>query len=175
MGRRWVAEGGGAMGIVDLHFSLGSSTPVKMNPNYQNPERRTRGGIWGSPRIPPALLELGAVELTAEIKKWGLAGGISYGAFELLFWGVSVPIACLAFIAGNGHVPDMSNVEDAGKVSAWSLGFITLARFAVPFRIDSVEAFCPGSISSVAASRVFVEFADGKWQVARERLFAIAE
>ena len=48
-------------------------------------------------------------------------------------------------------------------------------RVAVPFRIDSVEAFCPGSISSVAASRVFVEFADGKWQVARERLFAIAK
>ena len=81
-------------------------------------------------------------ELTAEIKKWGLAGGISYGAFELLFWVVSVPIACLAFIAGNGHVPDMSNVEDAGKVSAWSLGFITLARFAVPFRIGIALALC---------------------------------
>merc|ERR1719484_73593 len=48
-------------------------------------------------------------ELTAEIKKWGLAGGISYGAFELLFWVVSVPIACFAFLASNGHVPDMSN------------------------------------------------------------------
>ena len=48
-------------------------------------------------------------------------------------------------------------------------------RVAVPFRIDSVESFCPGSISSVTASRVFVEFADGKWQVARERLFAIAK
>ena len=82
-------------------------------------------------------------ELTAEIKKWGLAGGISYGAFELLFWVVSVPIACLAFIAGNGHVPDMSNVEDAGKVSAWSLGFITLARFAVPFRIGIALALAP--------------------------------
>ena len=48
-------------------------------------------------------------------------------------------------------------------------------RVAVPFRIDAVEAFCPGDISSVTAGRVTVKFSDGTWQVARERLFAIAE
>ena len=89
-------------------------------------------------------------ELTAEIKKWGLAGGISYGAFELLFWVVSVPIACFVFLASNGHVPDMSNVEDAGKVSAWSLGFITLARFvleegaSLPLTVPSPRRAAPG-------------------------------
>ena len=61
-----------------------------------------------------------------------------------------------------------------GKLSTADL--VTVGRrVAVPFRIDAVEAFCPGDISSVTANRVTVKFSDGTWQVARERLFAIAE
>ena len=114
---------------VALPSAAAASTRVARTPHDGGRERsRTAGDGQGE---------------GADRRDLGRAGGISYGAFELLFWVVSVPIASFAFIAGNGHVPDMSNVEDAGKVSAWSLGFITLARFAVPFRIGIALALAP--------------------------------
>ena len=46
-------------------------------------------------------------------------------------------------------------------------------RVAVPFRVDGVETYCPGAISTVG-DRIIVKFEDGCFQVNRNRLFSIA-
>ena len=75
--------------------------------------------------------------------------------------------------SGEDSEPELETCSAGARLPA---DLVTVGRrVAVPFRIDAVEAFCPGDISSVTASRVTVKFSDGTWQVARERLFAIAE
>uniref|UniRef100_A0A7S2USK8 DUF1279 domain-containing protein n=1 Tax=Fibrocapsa japonica TaxID=94617 RepID=A0A7S2USK8_9STRA len=78
-----------------------------------------------------------------KVKSAGLAGALSYGAFELLFWVVSTPLAILAYHQTTGEWPDLSSAEGKGKVLALTTGFLTFARLAVPFRIATALALTP--------------------------------
>mmetsp|Transcript_7011 Transcript_7011/g.9851 ORF Transcript_7011/g.9851 Transcript_7011/m.9851 type:complete len:191 (+) Transcript_7011:76-648(+) len=81
--------------------------------------------------------------LKEKIKAAGLAGFLSYGAFELFFWIVSVPLAVVAYHATTGEWPDFSTTEGKAKVAALSTGFLTFARLAVPVRIAIALALTP--------------------------------
>mmetsp|Transcript_10121 Transcript_10121/g.13253 ORF Transcript_10121/g.13253 Transcript_10121/m.13253 type:complete len:205 (+) Transcript_10121:65-679(+) len=81
--------------------------------------------------------------LKDKIKSAGLAGAISYGAFELLFWTVSIPLAIVAYKQATGEWPDLGSDEGKLKVFELSAGFLTFARLAVPFRIATALALTP--------------------------------
>lgn len=61
--------------------------------------------------------------------------GISYAAWELGFWGVSVPVCVFGYREVTGHWPDFQNQDDVAKLSAEAFAFVNFARFAVPLRI----------------------------------------
>ena len=73
--------------------------------------------------------------MLAQIKDAGIAGAISYAAWELAFWGFSVPVALFAYYEIAGHLPDFNNPEDLEKLGAEAFAFVNLARFAVPARL----------------------------------------
>lgn len=88
----------------------------------------------------PTTTEKGADEsegdnLVKQIKESGLAGVISYAAWELAFWTVSVPVCLLGYKEVTGHWPDLQNKEDLSKLGAEAFAFVNFARFAVPLRI----------------------------------------
>ena len=73
--------------------------------------------------------------MLTQIKDAGIAGAISYAAWELAFWGLSVPVALFAYYEVTGHFPDFNNAEDLEKLGAEAFAFVNLARFAVPARL----------------------------------------
>lgn len=70
-----------------------------------------------------------------KIKDSGLAGVISYAAWELAFWTVSVPVCVLGYKEVTGHWPDLQDKDDLSKLGAEAFAFVNFARFAVPLRI----------------------------------------
>jgi len=73
--------------------------------------------------------------LMKKIKESGVAGVISYAAWELAFWTVSVPVCVLGYKEVTGHWPDLNNKDDISKLGAEAFAFVNFARFAVPLRI----------------------------------------
>ena len=73
-----------------------------------------------------------AKALLKKVKEAGVAGAISYAAWELGFWGLSVPVALGAYCGVAGHFPDLNNADDMQKLGAEAFAFVNLARFAVP-------------------------------------------
>lgn len=82
-------------------------------------------------------------KLLQKVKDAGLAGVISYTAWELVFWGISLPVCIFGFQAATGHWPDFSNQDDMAKVGAEAFAFVNLARLAVPLRIGLALATTP--------------------------------
>ncbi|GMH52747.1 hypothetical protein TrLO_g8689 [Triparma laevis f. longispina] len=83
--------------------------------------------------VPEELSE--SKKLLQKVKDAGIAGGISYAAWELGFWGVSVPVCVFGYREVTGHWPDFQNQDDVAKLSAEAFAFVNFARFAVPLRI----------------------------------------
>jgi len=73
--------------------------------------------------------------LMQQIKDSGVAGVISYAAWEFAFWTVSVPVCVLGYKEVTGHWPDFQDKDDLSKLGAEAFAFVSFARFAVPLRI----------------------------------------
>ena len=78
-----------------------------------------------------------------QVKDAGVAGAISYAAWELAFWGISVPVCIFTYVEVTGHLPDFSNQDDLAKLGAEAFAFVNLARFAVPLRIGLALSSTP--------------------------------
>lgn len=78
-----------------------------------------------------------------QVKDAGVAGAISYAAWELAFWGISVPVCVFTYVQVTGHLPDFSNQDDLAKLGAEAFAFVNLARFAVPLRIGLALSTTP--------------------------------
>ena len=76
-----------------------------------------------------------AKQLLQRIKDAGVAGAVSYAAWELAFWAASVPVCLVAYYQLTGHWPDFSDQDDMAKLGAEAFAFVNVARFAVPLRI----------------------------------------
>ena len=74
-------------------------------------------------------------DLMQKVKDSGLAGVISYAAWELAFWLFSIPVALFGYKELAGHWPDFSDKEDMAKLGAEAFAFVNFARFAVPLRL----------------------------------------
>jgi hypothetical protein len=74
-------------------------------------------------------------KLLKKVKDAGTAGIISYAAWELAFWSVSLPVCIVGYRSVTGHFPDFSNKEDLAQLGAEAFAFVNFARFAVPLRI----------------------------------------
>mmetsp|Transcript_27720 Transcript_27720/g.40925 ORF Transcript_27720/g.40925 Transcript_27720/m.40925 type:complete len:200 (-) Transcript_27720:120-719(-) len=74
-------------------------------------------------------------KLMQQVKDAGVAGVISYAAWEFGFWTISVPICIAGYREVTGHWPDFSNQDDLQKLGAEAFAFVNFARFAVPLRI----------------------------------------
>jgi len=81
--------------------------------------------------------------LLQKIKDAWSGGAISYAAWELAFWGFSLPVALFAYYEFAGHLPDFSNAEDLEKLGAEAFAFVNVARFAVPLRIGLALSTVP--------------------------------
>lgn len=79
----------------------------------------------------------------AQIKKYGVAGIVSYGMWALAvdtFGGVG----CFAvFYATKDRWPDFTNPEDTATMAAEAVSFVSLAALAVPLRIGLAVATAP--------------------------------
>jgi len=78
-----------------------------------------------------------------QIKKFGVAGVVSYALWEGGFWTIGGIGGLLAYYLAFGQWPDLANQEDAAKVGAEAFAFINLARFAVPLRIGLAVGTAP--------------------------------
>merc|ERR1712232_1505338 len=74
-------------------------------------------------------------KLLKQVKDAGTAGFISYAAWEVAFWFISVPVCVVGYKSVTGHWPDLSNQEDITQLGAEAFAFVNFARFAVPLRI----------------------------------------
>eukprot|EP00286_Rhodomonas_abbreviata_P012684 CAMPEP_0181323114 /NCGR_PEP_ID=MMETSP1101-20121128/19601_1 /TAXON_ID=46948 /ORGANISM="Rhodomonas abbreviata, Strain Caron Lab Isolate" /LENGTH=214 /DNA_ID=CAMNT_0023431097 /DNA_START=13 /DNA_END=657 /DNA_ORIENTATION=+ len=81
--------------------------------------------------------------MMTKVKKAGIAGLISYAAWEFVFWTVSAPAAIIAYHSTTGEWPSFSNPESTAKVSAVIFGFLNVARALVPLRIGVTLATVP--------------------------------
>ena len=78
-----------------------------------------------------------------QIKEAGIAGVISYAAWELLFWFFSVPVALVGYRELAGHWPDFSDKDDMAKLGAEAFAVVNFARFAVPLRVGLALSTTP--------------------------------
>ncbi|KAL3944859.1 MAG: hypothetical protein SGBAC_001061 [Bacillariaceae sp.] len=74
-------------------------------------------------------------KLLKKVKEAGTAGVISYAAWELAFWFISVPVCVIGYRSVTGHFPDLSDKDDLAQLGAEAFAFVNFARFAVPLRI----------------------------------------
>lgn len=88
-------------------------------------------------------------ELLQKVKDAGVAGAISYAAWELAFWGVSVPVCIVGYQAATGHWPDFGSQEDLAQLGAEAFAFVNVARFAVPLRIGLALGTTPWVQSNI--------------------------
>lgn len=82
-------------------------------------------------------------KLLKQVKDAGLAGVISYAAWELGFWFVSIPVVLFGYYEITGHFPDLSDKDDIAKLGAEAFAFVNFARFAVPLRIGLALSTTP--------------------------------
>lgn len=81
--------------------------------------------------------------LMKKVKESGVAGVISYAAWELAFWTVSVPVCVFGYREITGHWPDFKDKDDLSKLGAEAFAFVNFARFAVPLRIGLALSTTP--------------------------------
>merc|ERR1711862_984770 len=79
-----------------------------------------------------------------DIKKYGVAGTVSYVLTELAFWAVAFPVASTALYQTTGHWPDVINDNsDRASVLAFIFGAANIARLLVPLRLGAALALAP--------------------------------
>lgn len=88
-------------------------------------------------------------KLLQKVKDAGIAGVISYAAWEVGFWAISVPVVLFGYYEFTGHWPDLANGEDIAKLSAEAFAFVNFARFAVPLRIGLALSTTPWIQSNI--------------------------
>ncbi|EKU21906.1 hypothetical protein NGA_0210500 [Nannochloropsis gaditana CCMP526] len=81
--------------------------------------------------------------LRERLQDFGLAGVASYIASEVLFWFISLPVGIVAFHQSTGEWLDLSTSDGQAKVAAFSAGFLTFARVALPLRAGVAFALAP--------------------------------
>lgn len=78
-----------------------------------------------------------------DIKKYGIAGTLSYILTELAFWAVAFPVASTTFYNTAGHWPDFSDGGDRTTVLAFIFAGANVARLVVPLRFGVAFALAP--------------------------------
>lgn len=68
---------------------------------------------------------------------------ISYAAWELAFWGISIPVCIVGYQQVTGHWPDLTNSDDQAKIAGEAFAFVNFARLAVPLRIGLALSTTP--------------------------------
>jgi hypothetical protein len=106
-----------------------------------------------------------------KVKDAGVAGAISYAAWELGFWGLSAPVALFAYYEFTGHWPDFSNPEDMQKLGAEAFAFVNVARFAVPLRIGLALSTTPWVQENVVEKIGFLRAKDAQQEVGESPTF----
>ena len=109
------------------------SAAIRMDMDRRSHERPETGGHEPSE----------AKQLLQRIKDAGVAGAVSYAAWELAFWAASVPVCLVAYYQLTGHWPDFSDQDDMAKLGAEAFAFVNVARFAVPLRIGLALSTVP--------------------------------
>ena len=66
--------------------------------------------------------------LLQKVKDAGVAGAISYAAWELGFWGLSVPVCVFGYREFTGHWPDFTDKDDVAKLGTEAFAFVNFAR-----------------------------------------------
>jgi len=84
-----------------------------------------------------------AKALMEKVKASGKAGIISYVFWELVFWGVSLPVAFFGFRELTGSWPDFTNQDDMAKLGGEAFAVVNFARLAVPLRIGLALSTTP--------------------------------
>lgn len=116
--------------ITELEQSSLSTTTI--NPPYEtNQQRRDKNNKEKDNNNNTKQKE----NLLQQIKDAGIAGILSYGIVQIIFWVGSA----LLIIAGNfaltGHWPDFGNEEEMAKLSGEAFVYVNIARFSVPLQI----------------------------------------
>jgi len=153
-----------ALVVAVLQLAHGFNTPVLLrNPNVlakgarshnlvdAAPGRRgvqlrmaeTKSGTKAEKEAEVAAEEPKKENMMTKVKNAGIAGLISYAAWEFVFWTVSVPAAIFAYHQTTGEWPSFDNPESTAKVSAVVFGFLNVARALVPVRIGITLATVP--------------------------------
>jgi len=78
-----------------------------------------------------------------QIKKYGVAGAISYALLAGGFYAFFGLAGLYAYYVAFGHLPDLSNTEDVAKVGAEIVGLVNLAAFAVPVKLALAASTAP--------------------------------
>ena len=77
----------------------------------------------------------------AAIKRFGVAGTLSYVLTELAFWALALPGAAFGYHASTGEW--LSWDTDRAQLAALAATFVTGVRFAVPLRMGVAFACVP--------------------------------
>jgi len=118
----------------EMPFSTPRSTPLATPPT---PDMNT-------PLVPDEVRPGQTSDnMVTKIKDAGVAGAVSYAAWEVAFWALSIPVCLWTYLQVEGHVPDLTNAEDITLLSAEAFAFISLARLAVPVRLGLAVATVP--------------------------------
>lgn len=87
--------------------------------------------------------------LMKQIKDSGIAGIISFGVVQTMFWAISTPLVVIAFWKVTGHFPDFGNQNDLEKLGVEAFTYLNIARLAAPFRIGVSLSLVPWIQSNV--------------------------
>mmetsp|Transcript_38157 Transcript_38157/g.119790 ORF Transcript_38157/g.119790 Transcript_38157/m.119790 type:complete len:555 (-) Transcript_38157:4-1668(-) len=77
------------------------------------------------------------------IKKYGVAGTLSYVLTELAFWALAIPAASFSFMKTAGHFPDFTDNTDRVTVLGFVFAASNVARAALPLRLGAAFAVAP--------------------------------
>jgi len=78
-----------------------------------------------------------------DVKKYGVAGTISYFVTELAFWAIAIPLECFAFWETVGHWPDFMIPEESAEVFSLVFAASNIARLLLPVRFGAALAMAP--------------------------------
>ena len=73
---------------------------------------------------------------------------------ELAFWAIALPIIVFSFHNSNGEWLNIADNADRTKIFAYSAGFTSLARLAVPIRLGIAVLLQPRIASSSFVNNV---------------------
>eukprot|EP00798_Chlamydomonas_sp_ICE-L_P013669 gene13669-19557_t len=146
----WDLDGSGRWGhreCADSHAHRSSKTAV-MHRAFDMDQGAFRGLGSPTPNEPsdrdqePAKKEkFDKAALMSKIKSYGLAGTLSYVITEIMFWAIALPVAAYSYHSTTGEW--LSWDTDKAQLIGIAAGFVTVVRFAVPFRMAAAFALIP--------------------------------